>query len=444
MAGPTMVDPLTLTLVIVIGFLVSLLAGVSIAFITGGLAAFIVLALWGPNQFGLLTLRVWEQMTSYTFLAAPMFVFMAGMLKRAGIIEELYDAVHIWMGRLRGGLALTTVVVCTIIAAMVGVIGAGIALMGTIALPEMLKRGYNKRLAAGAICASGSLGILIPPSIMFIVYSMIAGIPVGELFAGGLGAGLLLAGLYAAYIVTRCWLRPEDGPVADDRDLNLSLAEKLKRGRSLVLPVLLIACVIGTIFMGIATPTEAAGLGAAGAIIVAALRRRVSVRSLNEVSLETVKVSAMIMWVIFGATSLVTVYNLGGGARYLETLLSSLPLSDWQMLILIQLFLFVLGFFLDWIGVLMLVGPFVIPLMHALGFDPLWFAMLFALNMQMALLTPPFGPALFYLRAVAARHLSMAELYRAAIPFVAIQAVTIVLVILFPGLVTWLPRQIFG
>lgn len=437
-----MIDPATLTLLIIIGFVVLLSAGLSIAFITGGIASMLIFYLWGSNQFGLVILRVWEQMTSYTFLAAPMFIFMAGMLKRSGIVEELYDAVHIWMGGLRGGLALATVLVCTIIAAMVGVVGAGIALMGAIALPEMIKRGYNKHLAAGTICASGSLGILIPPSIMFIVYSMIAGVSVGDLFAGGLGAGLLLAVLYFSYIGIRCYFFPEDGPSATLEERALPLREKLRRSSTLVLPSLLVFAVIGSIFMGIATPSEAAGVGAAGAMLIAALRKKLSIFSINEVAKDTIKVSAMIMWIIFGATTLVTVYNFAGGSRYLTGLVGGLPLGEWQMFFLIMVFLFILGFFLDWIGVLMLVGPFVIPMMAELGFDPLWFGVVFALNMQMALLTPPFGPALFYLKGVAPPGISMSDLYRSAIPFVILQVFAIGIVILFPEIITWLPNRL--
>jgi len=438
-----MVDPAHLTLIIIGGFILLLASGVSIAFIMGGLASILVLGLWGPNQFGIIILRVWEQMTSYTFLAAPMFIFMAGMLKRSGIVEELYDTIHIWMGGLRGGLALATVIVCTIIAAMVGVIGAGIALMGAIALPEMLRRGYNKHLAAGTICASGSLGILIPPSIMFIVYSMIAGVSVGELFAGGMGAGLLLATLYFTYIAIRCFLRPEDGPAASLEVRNISYAERFRRAKFLVLPSVLVLAVIGSIFMGIATPTEAAGVGAAGAMGIAALRGRLNFRSINDVSTETIKVSAMIMWIIFGATTLVTIYNFAGGARYLNGLIDAMPLVEWQFFVVIMLFLFVLGFFLDWIGVLMLVGPFVIPLMANMGFDPLWFGVVFAMNMQMALLTPPFGPALFYLKGVAPPSITMGDLYRSALPFIAMQFVAIILVVIFPEIITWLPNALF-
>ncbi|WP_028308740.1 TRAP transporter large permease [Desulfitibacter alkalitolerans] len=433
-----------LTIVIIISFVGLLMAGLPMAFAAGGLATIVTLFMWGPSFFPLILMRVFEQMGSYTFVAAPMFIFMASVLERIGVAEELFEGLYTWLGSLRGGLAIATVVACAIIAAMVGIIGAGIVLMGLVALPQMLKRGYDKNLSTGTIVAAGSLGVLIPPSILFIVYSMVAGVSVGRLFAGALVPGLLLALLYILYIIVRCYLNPNMGPTAlSSGEPRPSMKQKIALLKVLIAPIFLVIAVMGSIFFGIATPTEAAGVGSFGALIVALIRRKLDFKMLKESALQTVRVSAMIMWIIFGATALIAVYTRAGGARFLEGLINSIPLGEWGIFISLQVLFFVMGFFLDWIGILMLTGPLLIPVIVKLGFDPLWFGVVFAVNMQMAYLTPPFGPALFYLKGVAPPNIKITDLYRAAIPFVALQILGLILIILFPQLVLWLPSVLF-
>jgi len=435
-------EPGELTLAFSILFLVLLAIGLPVAFVAGGTAALLTLATFGPDLFGLLVLRTWDQMISYAFVAAPMFVLMAALLERAGVADDLYRAILLWMGRVPGGLAVATVIACMIIACMVGIIGAAIVMMGVVALPQMLRRGYDQDLATGTICAAGCLGILIPPSIMFIIYSMVAGVPVDDLFAGAVGPGLLLGLGYIAYIVICCTLRPERGPPLP-REALAPMREKLGALRSLVLPSALVIVVLGSIFLGAATPTEAAGFGAIGAVAAAALRGRLSFKMLDDAARQTVTVSAMIMWILFGASAMTTVYTFAGGQRYMEELIGGLDLSPQAMLVTTMLLLFGLGTLLDWLPILMLVGPVMLPLIKSAGIDPILFGVLFAVNMQISFLTPPFGPAMYYLKGVAPPGISMRDLNRSAWPFVAVQVIVLTLCIAFPGLVLWLP-QVLG
>lgn len=435
-----MLGPEALTLAVAVLFVVLLAAGLPVAFVAGGTAAILTLVMFGPDMFGLLILRVWDQMVSYAFVAAPMFLFMSAMLERAGVADDLYLAISLWVGRVPGGLAIATVVACMIIAAMVGIIGAAIVMMGLVALPQMLKRGYQPELAAGTICAAGCLGILIPPSIMFVVYSMVAGVPIPDLFAGAVGPGLLLGLAYTLYIYARCRLNPALAPVVDADQAVPSLTEKLAALKGLILPALLVLAVLGSILAGIATPTEAAGVGAFGAILAAAVKRRLSLKSLDASAQQTVRIAAMIMWILFGASAMTTIYTFGGGARYMEELMRGLELSPFVFLVLMQILLFVLGTLLDWLPILMLVGPIMIPMAHAVGIDPVLFGVLFGVNMQMSFMTPPFGPAMYYLKGVAPPGITMRTLNRAAWPFVGVQALVLIVCMAFPPIITWLPR----
>jgi tripartite ATP-independent transporter DctM subunit len=432
-------EPGELTLAVAILFVALLAVGLPVAFVAGGTAVLLTLAMFGPDMFGLLVLRTWDLMVSYAFVAAPMFVLMAVLLERAGVADDLYRAILLWMGRVPGGLAVATVLACMIIASMVGIIGAAIVMMGIVALPQMLRRGYDQHLATGTVCAAGCLGILIPPSILFIVYSMVAGAPVADLFAGAVGPGLLLGLGYIAYIVILCALRPAKGPPLP-REALASLREKLAALRSLLLPAALVVAVLGSIFAGVATPTEAAGIGAIGAAIAAALRGRLSLKMLDEAARQTVVVAAMIMWILFGAGAMTTIYTFGGGQRYMEELIGGLDLSPLALLVALMVLLFLLGTLLDWLPILMLVGPVMLPLVSAAGIDLVLFGVLFAVNMQISFLTPPFGPALYYLKSVAPPGITMRDVNRSIWPFIAVQVTVLALCVAFPDIVLWLPR----
>ncbi|MDI6755823.1 MAG: TRAP transporter large permease subunit [Thermodesulfobacteriota bacterium] len=424
-------------------FMLLLFLGFPVAFVTGGTAAILALIYWGPSIFLLIVLRTWDQMISYAFIAAPMFVFMAVILEKSGVAEDLYKSMLLWMGRIRGGLAITTVITCLIISAMVGIIGAGVVMMGIIALPQMLNRGYNKYLATGTIMAGGCLGILIPPSIMLVIYGMVAGIPVSDLFAGAVMPGLLLGFLYIVYIAVRCYLQPNYGPGLPSDVPQPKILEKVRSLKGLVIPTTLIVLVLGSIFAGIATPTEAAGVGAFGAVLAAALRKKLTLTALKETALQTVSITAMIMWIIFGASGMTTVYTLAGGLRYMEQIVGSLEFDPWVIMILIQILLIVMGLMLDWLPILVLVGPVMIPLIKNLGFDPLWFGILFVLNMQLSFLSPPFAPPMYYLKSVTPPNITMTDLNWAVFPFLGLQAIGLILCMVFPEIITWLPSILY-
>jgi tripartite ATP-independent transporter DctM subunit len=419
-----------------------LATGLPIAFVTGAIAAIFTVLLLSPDALGLLTFRVWASMTNWVLVSIPMFIFMANMLIRAGVIEDLYEAMRIWWGPVRGGLAIGTVGICTILAAMVGVIGAGVVSMGLIALPEMLKRKYDKQMSLGCICAGGSLGILIPPSILFIIYAVTAGESIGRLFLGGVMPGLLLAALYMAYIGIRCYIKPELGPAMSKEERMIPLRQKLSSLKSLVIPMIIIVGVLGTIFAGIAAPVEAAGVGALGTILVALLNRRFNWQILKETCLGTLKATCMVMWTIFGASAFVALYTMVGGANFIEEVILGLPFGRWGIFLIMMLILITLGMFIDWVGILILTVPIFVPIIEYLGFDPLWFGVIFNVNMQISFLSPPFGYALFYIKGVAPPDITMMDVYRGIWPFIILQLVGLAMVIMFPQIAVWLPNLI--
>jgi len=385
-----------------------------------------------------------------------LFIFMAAVLEKAGIIEELFDTVYKWMGGLKAGLAIATIIASTLLAAMVGVIGAAVVTMGLIALPAMLKRNYDPEIAIGSIMAGGTLGILIPPSILAIIYGVIAQQSVGELYLGSLIPGLLLAGMYALY----CWLRgtinPKMAPPMPVED-RVDTGEKLRLLRNMLAPIVLVILVLGIIFTGIATPVEAAGIGTFGALVVAAMHRRLTWANLHAACMTTLVASAMVMWIIFGASIFVGFYILQGGQDFVQALISGAGLGPYGVLAVMMILLIALGMFLDWVGILLLAVPIFVPLIQPLSFDgllglpgvgagdvSLWFGVIYLVNMQMSFLSPPFGYALFYIKGVCPPHITMAQIFRSSLPFLGIQGVGLLLVILFPALITYLPNLVYG
>ncbi|GAB4255680.1 MAG: TRAP transporter large permease subunit [Deferrisomatales bacterium] len=425
-------------------FFTLLFLGVPLAWTTAGLGLLFTFALWGSGSLSLVIYRIWDVMGSFSLVAIPLFVFMGNVLHHSGVARDLFHAIHVWTGRIRGGVAAATIVVCTILAAMIGTVGADVTITGLIALPFMLQRGYDRKMAMGAIAAGGALGVLIPPSIMFIVYGVTVGESIGKLFMGGVGPGLLFGFLYVAYILVKCHLNPEAGPEAPVEERDLPLAHKLKLLKSVFLPLALIAAVIGSIFGGIATPSEAAGVGALGALLCGLLRKELTWQALRESLFSTMLTVGVIMWIVFGSMTFIATYSLAGGPDFVTELLTALPLGRWGILILIQLILVGLGMVLDVIGITVLVAPMVVPVIKALGFDPLWFGVLFNLNLQIAYLSPPFGYSMFYLKAVAPPDVTMTELYRSVWPFLGLQVVGMGLCMIFPGIITFLPNLMFG
>lgn len=431
----------TVTLLIITSFLILLLMGLPLAFITGSVAAIFSLILFGPHVFTLIVTRIFTLMCNYVLVAVPMFVFMACILEEAGVAEDLFNAVHVWAGPLRGGMAVGTIVACTIMAAMVGIIGAEVVTFGLIALPAMLRRGYKKSIALGSICAGGSVATLIPPSVVFIVYALTAGVSVGKLFIAGIFPGLLLSGLYISYILIRSFLQPDLAPAAPPEERAMPLRQKLRLLKGLILPAFLTVAVLGSIYAGIATPSEAAGVGCVGAMISAAVNRRFSRRMIKDALFQTMKTTCMLMWLFFGANAIIAVYTLAGGSQFVKNSIMGLPFGPYGIVIFMQVILIILGMFIDWIGIVLLTMPLFVPIITHLGFDPIWFGVVFCMNMQISYISPPFGPAVFYLKGVAPPDISVGEIFKSTIPFLFLQLIGLALVVAFPQIALWLPSK---
>ncbi|HHG90373.1 MAG TPA: TRAP transporter large permease subunit [Devosia sp.] len=432
-----------LTLLMFGTLLVLLMAGLPLAFVTGGLAVVFLFILGDMDTLNIVPSRIFPLMTDYQLSAIPLFIFMAAMLERAGIINDMFSVIYKLLGGLKGGLASATIIASTILAAMVGVIGAAVVTMGIIALPAMLARKYDTKIAMGSIMAGGTLGILIPPSILAIIYAVVADQSVGELFVGAVIPGLMLSGMYIIYVTVRSYINPKLGPPipVDER---ISVREKFRLMRKMAAPIMLILVVFSTLFSGAATPVEAAGIGTFGSFIVAALHGQLDWRTVREACITTLKASSMVIWIMFGATIFVGLYVLEGGQQFVTGALDATGLGPWGILILMMIILIVLGMFLDWVGILLLAVPIFVPIIKDLGFDPLWFGVLYLVNMQMSFLSPPFGYALFYLRGVAPKEIPMSDIFKSALPFLAIQLLGLILLMIFPQLILWLPNIVYG
>ena len=430
--------PGMLTLLLFGSLVIVLLAGLPLAFALGGVATVFIVFVWGPEGLGVLASRAYTTMGSFILVAIPMFVFMGAMLEKSGIADDMYTMMYYWMGQLKGGLAAGTVLICTLFAAMVGISGASTVAMGLLALPAMLKRGYKKEMALGCICAGGALGILIPPSVVMIILGVFGRLSVGQLFLGGVLPGLLLAFLFVAYILIRSHFQPELGPAIPKEEM-ISWPERLKLLPKLAFPLGLIFLVMGSIFFGVATPTEASAVGAGGSVLCAVLKKRLTRDNLKDALFVTMKLSSMILWIVIAASAFTSLYAVTGAQSLMADILLAAPGGRWGAIILMQLVFFALGCFMDPTGILMITTPIFFPVVQALGFDPLWFGILFVVNMEMAFLTPPFGLNLFFLKGVAPPDVTMSDIYRSILPFVGLQALGLVFVMVFPWLATWLP-----
>lgn len=413
-----------------------LATGLPIAFCLGGVAILFTFLLWGPEALHTVAYVAFENWTQPIFIAGILFLLMGSILQRSGIAEDMFQAIHLWMGRVRGGLAIGTVLICTIFAAIVGVSGVATVTMGLIALPAMLQRRYDKRIALGTIAAGGALGILIPPSVIMILYCMVARESLGDMFAGGVLPGLLLAALYVLYIGVSGRLRPHLFPPSEE---TASWRERVASARAVVLPVLLIALVLGTIYGGICTPSEAAAIGAFGSFICAAIYRRLSWKVFREACQETFSIGGMVAWVLLGAGCFNNLYRAMGAKTMVLDLVGGLEVSPWLVIIAIQLMIFIFGMLMDDFAIVMLLAPIAAPIVQELGFNTLWFGILFMVNMQAAYVTPPYGFNLFYLKSIVPKDVTMGDIYRSVIPFVGIQLLGLAIVMIFPQLALWLP-----
>ncbi|TFG93632.1 MAG: TRAP transporter large permease subunit [Syntrophobacterales bacterium] len=417
--------------------------GVPLAFVLGGLSLVFLLFTWGPSAFFLVPVHVAGSMGSFSLVAIPLFIFMAMLLERSGVAEDLYQTMYLWFGRVAGGLAIGTLAICAIFAAMCGVSAVAVVTMGAIALPSMVSRGYDKKLIIGCINTGGGWGVLIPPSILMILYAMIAEESVGRLFAGGVFPGLLLFVLVSVYVGVLCYFRPHLGPAIPLED-RVNLKEKLRSLRSVLLPIMIVLMVLGSIMMGIATPTEAAAMGALGAVISTLVHRKLTRKIFHEAGIHTLKQTGMIMWIIFGAHCFNAAYQSMQAKVLFINLMQHIPGGPWGTIIFIQIVIFLFAMVLDPVGIMMITLPVFLPVVAALGFDPLWFGILFIINLQIGYMTPPFGFNLFYTKAIVPPDITMGDIYRSVIPYVIVSLVGLALVMIFPEIATWLPDKLFG
>lgn len=414
--------------------LAMLVMGFPVAFTFGGVALFFGLYAEGLQLFLMIAERMHSIMTNITLMAVPLFIFMGLILEKSGIAEKMLESMGSLFGRIRGGLAVSTVVVGMLLAASTGVVGASVVTMGLIALPVMLKYSYDKRLATGVICASGTLGQIIPPSIILIIMGDVLQKPVGDFYRAALVPGLLLVLIYIIYCLLLAWSRKEAAPPVPARSESLP-AQYWHAFKTIVPALTLVMVVLGTVIAGVATPTESAAMGAVGAIVLATLNRRLKISMLHQVAMETTKITAMVFTILAGATFFSMVFTYTGGDEAVEQIMQHLPGGKWGFVFLMMLIIFLLGFFIDFVEIAYIFIPMISPLLIKFGIDPLWFGILVALNLQASFLTPPFGFSLFYLRGVAPASISTVDIYRGAVPFILLQLLALTLVILFPGLI---------
>ena len=380
--------------------------------------------------------------SNFVLAAVPLFVFMGSMLERSGIADRLFEAIHIWTRRLPGGLAIATVVMCILFAASSGVIGATESVVGLLTIPVMMRYGYDRGLISGTICAGGSLGTIIPPSVVAVVMGPLADLSVGDILYGMSFPGLLMGALYVAYILVRCLIDPKFGPSIPASGDDPTFTQKLWiSARNLVPPVVLIFSVLGSILFGWASPTEAAAIGALASVLLTVLYGTFSGGAFYEAMIKTLKVTAMIMTVLLAGTLFTGVFIGAGGINTANQLITAMQLTPWMLLFLMLAIIFISGFFLDWISIVLIFVPLFTPLVKAAGFDPVWFCVLFLIMIQTSYLTPPMAPAIFYLRAVAPAEITIQHMYRGVVPFILLQLSTLALTMAFPQLVTWLPTQ---
>ncbi|MCL7940407.1 TRAP transporter large permease subunit [Halomonas sp. ATCH28] len=418
-----------------------LLTGQRVFGVIGFVGAASALLLWGDGGIEMPFTAAIQLMNWYPLLTLPLFIFMGYMLSESGIAGELYEMFHVWMGSLKGGLAVGTIGLMVVISAMNGLSVAGMAIGATIALPELLRRGYDKTMVTGVIQAGSSLGILVPPSVVLVLYGMIARQPVSQLWLAGAIPGLILAGLFVLYIVVRCHFQPHLGPALPAEERNLSLAEKLRLLRAGILPLLIFFFMTGLFLMGVTSLVESSAVGALAALA----KRRLTGKVMEATLHKTLGISCMFMWIILAALCFGAVFDGLGAVRAIEGLfLDHIGMSPWQILVMMQLSYILLGMFLDDTAMLVIVAPLYVPLVISLGFDPIWYGVLYTITVQIAYMTPPFGYNLFLMRAMAPPEISLGDIYRSVWPFVGIMLVGLALITVFPQLALWLPQLYRG
>jgi len=437
-------SPAMATLIMVAGLILGVSTGYHLAIVILVVGLAVGFLVYGPPLYTLLYLQLFGLIYNYVLLAIPLFVFMGAMLERSGLAEKMFAALYLWLSGLRGGLAVITVLLGTIIAACVGVISASVSMLSLFALPAMMKRGYDRSLAAGAVCGGGSLGILIPPSIMLIIYGPLAQISVGRLFMAAFFPGFLLSGLYCSYIIIRCFLQRKLAPAVPPEERAVPLLKKTTMViTSVIPPAFIILAVLGSIFLGVAPPTEAAAVGGLAAILLTAANRRLNYQVMKEVLRMTLIITSMAMLIGAASVAYTGVFlNLGCG-KVVQDLVLAVPGGRWGAFAMVMFIYFILGFLMEWIGIFFIMVPIMAPLAPILGFDPLWFGMMICINLQMSFMTPPYAFAIFILRGTARPEfgITTADIIRGVAPYVVLIIIGMGLCIAFPQLITWLPGQ---
>ncbi|HOG18440.1 MAG TPA: TRAP transporter large permease subunit [Syntrophales bacterium] len=420
--------------------LILMMTGFSIAFSLLAVSVMGYIVFVGPSALPNLYSVTYRSITLDIFIAVPLFLFMAVILQVAGVGERLYDTMHKWMGGVRGGLAIGTVIICTVIAAATGLGGTGTVMMGLLAFPEMMRRGYDKRMALGCIPAGGALGPLIPPSVPAILIGGLGGLSTGKLFMAGIIPGLLCSFLFCCYIAVRCFLQPELGPPIP-REERVGWKEKFAALEGVMSPLILVVLVLGGIYTGAFTPSEAGGVGAVGALVIAGINGNLNFKKIKEAVMITFSVNAMVMWIVIGGATFSSVCGITGITNFMSNLLSDLPIGRYGILFLMMFILFVEGLFIDGTAITMISLPIMLPAAIKLGFDPLWFAFLFNMNIIIGMITPPFGYNLFYMKGLKLKDVSMMDIYVGVSPYIPLMVLALLLCVFFPQLALWIPNM---
>ena len=436
--------PVEIATLVMLGSMIFLMMlGLPLAFITLSIALVGAVVFIGPNALPLVASRMYTLIVEYTLVAVPLFILMSTFMEKSGIARDLFDAMSVWGNSIPGGVGVQTMVAAVFLAAITGIAGGELLMLGLVALPQLLRLGYNKHLSVGLICVGGGLGTMIPPSIILIFFALEAGVDTGSLFLASFIPGFMLAGFYIIYIITVCYLDPNKGPRRKEKDLP-PLNERVRLLKKLAAPGLIALWIMVSIYGGIATVTETAATGALAALLIAYKRKKVNFNFLKDCLTYTLSVTGRLFWLTMGSTSLIGVFSIMGGTKYLKELVLGLPFGAVGIILTMMFILILLGMFMDWIGILLLTSPIFLPIIIQLGYSPVWYGVLFSLNMQIGFVSPPFGPACFYIKSVAPPNISLFDIFRGVIPFIFLQILAVTILVLYPDIVLFLPSLLRG
>ena len=432
-----------ITILFFLSLFVFLILGLPLCFVLGGVAVVFIYATWGVPGIYVVTANTWGAVNQFVLLSVPLFVFMAFILERSGVAEQLYDMMYLWFGPVRGGLAVGTVVICTIFAAMCGISGTATVTMGAIAIPSMLKRGYDKSLSIGCVNSGGGWGILMPPSVDMIIYALIAQESVGKMFAGGVLPTLLLLGLDSTYILIRSFFQPKIAPALPYEQRG-DWPTKFKSLKAVIMPIFIAFLVLACILFGVTTPTEAAAIGVFGALFAAFVNKKLTLDIIREAANRSLNLTGMVIWIIFGAYSFSAIFQGMGSSQVIVNLMQYIPAGRWGAIIFFQIIIFLLAMVVNATTIMMITVPIFLPVIKAFGFDPLWYGVLFIVQMEIGYMTPPFGYNLFYMKGVVPPGITMADIYRSVIFFTIVELIGLILMMVFPDVILWLPNKFFS